>query len=243
MRNSPILQRGFTMIELAIVLAVIAVIIAALISARTIISASELQSVVANVNEFKIAISAFERKYNAFPGDLRNAKSYWPDPDCVSDGFSSCNGNNNGFIDINGEHFRAWNHLSLGGFLPALYTGTQDGTKATIDVNMPPSSVPNGGFQLLSNNIYGLSLRNYIQFSSEENNDMDGPILSPQQARTIDEKIDDAFAATGKVLTTKGFSGSSFLDDGCVTSADFTAPSTYILSDETLSCRMFFAFN
>ncbi len=241
-------QKGFTLIEMAVILVILGIVAGGIIAGRSIVKASELKSVISNINDIKTSIKSFRLKYNALPGDFRNAKDYWPDPKCVADAFSPCNGNGNGKINegaSTAENFRAWNHLSLGGFMRELYTGTRDSLKATLTVNMPPSGVMGGGFQLRGVTIYGRSQGNSIQFSSEENNDMDGGILAAGQAFSIDEKIDDGLADSGQVFTTKGYSGSSFFSSGCVTSPDFTnaiSASTYIKDDEDIKCRMFFWF-
>lgn len=237
-------RQGFTLIEMAIVLTVIAIIVAFIIGGKSIIDASERSSVISDINNFKSSIKSFRIKYRAIPGDLRNASNYWP-IDCIDDAFSSCNGNFDGKINTtlatDYEGFRAWNHLSLAGMIKSSFTGTKDGGKATISVNMPSSKILAGGYMLGSVSVYGRTEDNYIQFSSEDNSVMDGGVIDAKTASSIDEKIDDGEADSGEVYSAHGTNSGSW-ESGCVTSVNFNAPSTYQLNSRLKTCRMFFWF-
>jgi len=235
---------GFTLLEMVIVLAIIGTIMGFIVGGKSIIEASERSSIISDVNNFKAGIKAFKIKYRALPGDLRNASDYWP-ADCTDDAFSKCNGNFDGIINTDlatdYEGFRAWNHLSLAGMIKGSYTGTKDGGKATISVNMPGSKIEIGGYMMGSLDVYGRTEGNHIQFSSENNNGMDGGILNSKSAQAIDDKLDDGQADAGQVFSVRGKDGGSF-ESGCVTSANLNAPSTYQLNIALKTCRMFFWF-
>lgn len=235
---------GFTLLEMVIVLAVIATIMAFVVGGRSIIEASERSSVISDVNNIKSAIKAFRNKYRALPGDLRNASEYWP-VGCTDDAFSLCNGNFDGIINTDlvtdYEGYRAWNHLSLAGMVQGDFTGTKDSGKATISVNMLGSKIETGGFYMGSLDVYGRSDGNHIQFTSENNNGMDGGILNAKSAQAIDDKMDDGQADAGQVFSVRGMNGGSF-ETGCVSSGNLNAPSTYQLNNSLKTCRMFFWF-
>ena len=145
-------QRGFTLVELSIVLVVVGLLIGGVIAGRTVYKSTQLQSVIADVDAYKKAALLFKEKYNALPGDITNATDLWgTDTSCAYDATATttttatCNGNGDGFIAgvtygpavidyINGESgdstkfqmaeaTRLWQHLANAGFIPGQYSG------------------------------------------------------------------------------------------------------------------------
>src|SRR5690348_1121410 len=71
------MQRGFSLLELSIVLVIIGLITGGITAGRTIVRAAELRSMITDINKYKSAIYTFREKYNAVPGDMKNAVKYW----------------------------------------------------------------------------------------------------------------------------------------------------------------------
>jgi prepilin-type N-terminal cleavage/methylation domain-containing protein len=161
------MRRGFSLIELSIVLVILGLLTGGILAGKALIRASELRAVSTEHARWLTAVSAFRDKYFAIPGDMANATSFWGDqatgtgacPDAaVTDGSpGTCNGNGNGTISVpggalsSGESFRFWQHLALAGLIEGAYTGISD-ADGSIDVligmNVPASKMSGGGWSL-----------------------------------------------------------------------------------------------
>ncbi len=64
-------QRGFTLIELSIVLVIIGLIVGGIVAGKDMIRAAELRALLSQKDKFTIAVNTFKIKYNAIPGDMR----------------------------------------------------------------------------------------------------------------------------------------------------------------------------
>jgi len=99
------MNKGFTLIELSIVLVIIGLITAGIIGGQSLIHSAQIRSVISDVDRFRVAIATFEMQYDSLPGDLVNAKEYWLDPDCMDDAGNTCSGNGNGLINHDAGFF------------------------------------------------------------------------------------------------------------------------------------------
>ncbi|MDE3038842.1 MAG: prepilin-type N-terminal cleavage/methylation domain-containing protein, partial [Pseudomonadota bacterium] len=165
-------QKGFTLIELSIVLLIIALIIGGIVSGQSMIRNAQLQSVITDADRYKKAVMAFRDKYRELPGDMVDATSFWgtdpggcpSTPANATPKTATCNGNGDGFIgDSNGnplggavnwyESYRIWQHLSNAGFLEGEYTGAlssrTSGNMPDPGMNIPQSEIKSNGFTLL----------------------------------------------------------------------------------------------
>ena len=157
-------KSGFTLIELSIVLVIIGLLIGGIIAGKELIRSSELNSVVAEYQGYRIALVNFRAKYDAIPGDMANATTFWgaePAANCPGDqttpslGTATCNGNGDNYITYSGaagkggEVHRFWQHLANAGMISGQYTGTHsaggcngDGScNMTLGVNTPASKL------------------------------------------------------------------------------------------------------
>lgn len=150
---------GFTLVEMAIVIAIIGLLMGAIMSGQYMIKQSELQSVMADFNKYKGAFLQFRQQYGGPPGDLVDAEDYWgrdnsgtcPSGD-TSYKVATCNGDGDGLLDLNGnglnstsdraEIWRAWQHLSNAGFITGSFSGAV-GSAGTLD-SVPNENVPSG---------------------------------------------------------------------------------------------------
>jgi len=118
-KNKDSAIKGFTLIELSIVLIVISLIVATITAGSSIIHSAQLKSVISDISEFKTAINLYQDKYDALPGDHRNAYDYFSGGDRLICGYDNsaqddgCNGNGDGIIHehFSGESLKAWQHL------------------------------------------------------------------------------------------------------------------------------------
>lgn len=234
---------GFSLVELAIVLVIIGLITGGILTGQDLIRASELNSVMADVNKFKTATNTFRIKYNSLPGDLRNAQSYWGiNASCASGGSGTgtqtCNGNGDGKIAGTGptgtESNWAWQHLSLAGLIPGNYTGN---SLATLGTSIPTSRITGAGYWI-GNTYVGFPVHTYnglhIQISTPYMGGMGGGVLSPAETNSIDAKYDDGLPHRGSVLSDE--SAPSYT--GCL-NGTFNA---YVLTTTTPACQVNFTY-
>ncbi|MFI4983935.1 MAG: type II secretion system protein, partial [Rickettsiales bacterium] len=89
--------RGFTLVELSIVIVIIGFLVAGIAAGTSLIEEAKLRSVVTDFDTFKTAFNGFSAKYNAVPGDTQNGEAFFPN--CASaTGNGDCVGANTGFI-------------------------------------------------------------------------------------------------------------------------------------------------
>jgi prepilin-type N-terminal cleavage/methylation domain-containing protein len=252
------MQRGFSLVELAVVLTIIGLIAGGIMAARTMIRSSEVNSVVSQYQRYSAASEAFRDKYNGVPGDIPNATSIWGDnntscPDANVNGSpGTCNGDDDGYwataaaaADATSENFQAWNQLALAGFIDGSYTGTYSSTgTVTYGTQYPLSKLRNAGWSSASLQLYAgdasfyaLDYGNYLYLRNTGT--VTGAVLTPKEAWTIDSKIDDGLPAYGKVIGAFWNNTCATPDDGATfTNSNLT--SSYRLSDDTEQCALIF---
>lgn len=112
MKNS-----GFSLVEMSVVLIIIGLIIGGIMAGKGMIRAAEMNQVITDMQRYKTAVELFEEKYEALPGDMPDAESYWAAAD-------TDNGNGNGLIHNDAESIDLWNHLGLAGLIKGDYDHT-----------------------------------------------------------------------------------------------------------------------
>lgn len=95
-------QAGFSLIEIAIVLAIIGIIIAGVFKGQDLLENARLKSVYNQVNAFRIATHTFQDRFGALPGDFSHAK------DMIDSSLKD--GNQDGVLQ-NNECQGFWAHL------------------------------------------------------------------------------------------------------------------------------------
>lgn len=176
--DSTFLARGFTLLEVAIVLAIIGLITGGVLIGTNLIRAAELRQIRGGSEMYIVAARQFSGQYNALPGDMDNATSIWgAKAGGTADGLvaacytyfdtsqtptsATCNGNGNNRIQHNAasgndffELWQTWQHLSNAGMIDGIYTGQGKGNTgfdnrvAVPGLNAPEGSVAGGVFTL-----------------------------------------------------------------------------------------------
>jgi prepilin-type N-terminal cleavage/methylation domain-containing protein len=65
-------DRGFTLIEMAVVLTIIGLVVGGVLVGQSLISASVVRAQIAQIETYKRAVANFQYKFNALPGDMNN---------------------------------------------------------------------------------------------------------------------------------------------------------------------------
>jgi prepilin-type N-terminal cleavage/methylation domain-containing protein len=221
-------NKGFTLIEISIVIVIIGLIVGGIISGKQMIHFAGAKSVVTQITNYNTAVSIFFSKYNALPGDFINATSFIPGnlkngngdgalglmtcssacPSSASQALVGDQATMSGVVPFGREHSSFWHHLSLSGLLNSNYIF--NGSLNTVNTNMPPASNNNlAGIFAYNNagdgiNYYHLGLSS-INLSG--GTAVDYLFLSPSDAFYIDNKMDDGLPASGIVAARGNNSG------------------------------------
>jgi prepilin-type N-terminal cleavage/methylation domain-containing protein len=246
-------NKGFTLVELSIVLVVISLFIGGVLVGQNMIKSAELNSFVRDMQKLKGAILNFQSQYNNLPGDMDTAFDYFS-TECAATS-TLCNGDGDGIAE-EAETFRAWKHLDAAKFTNSGTTAVT-GTSVTcaIGTNMPRTAIDNASAAILHD--LGASYSNdtteartaslpipgqMLQFGkvlatqTAVANCADAGFLSSQQAYSIDKKIDDGLAYNGYVLNSENLSG-------CTASAGTADDLDYDQANSGNNlCKLFYRF-
>lgn len=252
--------RGFTLLELSIVLIIITAIVGAVLVGRTMIMASQLQTTMTDISNLTSAIGQFKQTYQALPGDMVGAATMWgtDSSGCPGGGGSTgtCDGDGNGKIGpvcsggsidfTNGnESFRVWQHLNAAGLYASTLSGVTAGGTYTLKsgINVPASPIQGGLYHVmwmddpaLCSNNFGLisgsgAYGNIIELVTGSTSG----VMTPEDAESIDRKMDDGIPNTGKVRTP----GTTVLPNCTLNPSGYT----YNLTNKTLACALLFLTN
>jgi prepilin-type N-terminal cleavage/methylation domain-containing protein len=192
-------NKGFTLIEMAMVLMVIGLLIIGITQGSTLLNSSKRNKVITDLKEFKVAWEQFGLKYDAYPGDFISATSVWN---------GTQNGNGDGTINLGAptydEAYLAWQHFSLAELIKGTYIGTNSGVGVDAlnhGVNIP--ATPYGGLSayniLRSTAAASLDLLHIRAGANATATDtlLTTRIIPQDDTTLIDTKIDDDNIATG----------------------------------------------
>lgn len=86
------MKKGFTLIELAIVLVVVSILVSVTVGAQSIIKSAKIRNTIQLVEDTKHAVRTFQLAYDSLPGDFDEAESYWPGQTTNGNGDRGING-------------------------------------------------------------------------------------------------------------------------------------------------------
>jgi prepilin-type N-terminal cleavage/methylation domain-containing protein len=215
-------MRGFTLIELSIVLVIIGLIVGGVLVGQSLISAAAVRAQITQIEKFNTAVNTFRGKYGELPGDI--------EPSLVTQfGFTvvptraggAGRGNGDGLINANvypgtnaigwgnsGENLFFWADLSANAnLIEGTFNAVTDTTAPVISANagfapyLPQAKIGNGNYI----SVFTVSGVNYFQIINPAaclgNSQFTANRgMTVAQAYAIDKKMDDALPATGGVL-------------------------------------------
>ncbi len=152
--------RGFSLVELSIVLVILGLLVGGILAGQSLIRASELRAVGTEHERWMTAVNSFKDKYFATPGKMLTATSIWGKDATTCNSAvgtagtpGTCNGSGDGLIyEFDREQFLFWQHLVLAGLIEGTYTGKPitGGTGTAYDIeigtNVPRSKLANAGW-------------------------------------------------------------------------------------------------
>lgn len=241
--------KGFTLVELAIVLVIIGLITGGVLAGQSLIKASRISSVAAQLQKYQSAYNKYKDQYGAVPGDHSSAYDYWGS-DCASTA-AACNGDGNRQIVGSGtESLMFFRHLWLAEMIDEKLTGVNTDPDV-IGTNVPTlalsaiSLLPYA-FQKLDYYLAGTSSGSYTSVTANilimgksNTNWFYSKALTPADAKKIDTKIDDGKPGTGGIIAgyARTSSGSGCADNAANTIAGMRA-SDYRVADTDEECTL-----
>lgn len=254
-------MRGFSLVELSIVLVILGLLVGGILAGQSLIRASELRSISSDITRYQTAALAFRDKYFALPGDFTNAVNIWgqaasgvacvtTDSTTLSDPRLTCNGDGTGTVTYwapySNEYFRFWQHMANAGLIEGQFTGVEGSTgnprKTITGVNIPRGKMAGVGYGVESKgSITSADLYywegyggNALEIGKDNGTvGTEGGILRGEEAWNIDTKIDDGKPSMGKLRTMKSAS------NACITTNVF-ATSEYQLSSTLYTCQLMY---
>lgn len=225
-------QKGFTLVELAVVMIIVGLLIGGILKGQELIANAQVSATVSQAKGIEAAASTFRDSFRAFPGDMANAATRLPNCTAAPCGDGDGDGRVNPAPDADAgagdEGHNFFIHLLVADLISG-FEGTND---VVLGQGLPSASAGGGyfvGFHgggALGENAtaragHYLSLRGSDAAPAETLG-----AVNANQASRIDAKIDDANGTTGTVF--------SDADADCLDGEDF-----YNTADNPGNCNLY----
>jgi prepilin-type N-terminal cleavage/methylation domain-containing protein len=210
MKRNP---RGFTLIEIAIVLVIIGLLLGGVLKGQELITGARVRNLISQQDGIKAAFFGFQDRYRALPGDYAAANVNIAGVTIVGNGNGRIEAGTGGAIH---EEILVWNHLTAAGFLNGSYTMANSGVTAPTQGNNPvnPYSVY---LTLAYDALYGTGT------PPSKHNLKTGSQVPVEIMAEVDRKIDDGQPYTGgfqfSTYAPTGFIAPVASPNGCVVGA------------------------
>lgn len=200
-------QRGFTLVEIAIVLVIIGLLLGGILKGQELITSARVRNIADQNSGVQAAYYGFIDRYRQVPGDWNATNAAQAIP-AVTTG-----GNDSGRLDTVGgsdwtEALALWEHLSKAGFIQGNYTGGSAAPTAA-DTDKAPRNAFNGYLVLYRTSDY----YDTSGTPADRLNLILGAGIPVNVLRELDLKVDDGLPQTG-VMRHALTSGGTFPDNG-----------------------------
>jgi hypothetical protein len=181
------------LVEIAIVLVIIGLLLGGILKGQEMITQAKIKNLINDFNGVTVAVTSYQDRYRALPGDDPNATARWTTQAPASGngngiiaGLYNANdtGGTNGAPSNAGESNLFWQHLRIAGFVPGLTMGNGSG--------QPPTNAAGGiiGVESGTPGTNGLGFTSTIICFSN---------LPEKVASAIDGQVDDGAPNSGQV--------------------------------------------
>ena len=254
------MNRGFSLIELSIVVVIIALLISGISSGAKLAHNAKVKTVITDSREYQIAFSAFVLKYGELPGDLKDSSALALFGVTNQTRTGSDEVEADGYINAKVEGLMAFWHMKLANLINGSYDAI------SVDPEIPGTTVGfarysrKAGFNFFTFGL-GANQWDYSTHSVYEKKYkivigmgavspgttviVKDAILPPEDAYMIDKKLDDGKAYRGKVMSDHGVDvGSNKCTTLTTYANDYVSAThgdiTYKLTDTEAQCRIMF---
>ncbi len=200
--NKVLKQKGFTLIEIAIVLVIIGLLLGGVLKGQELINTARVRALNNTVDGITAAWFSFQDRYRAFPGDYTQASVNLPG--------TPANGDGNGLVgdaagaDSPSERAMVWMDLQAAGYI----TGGYDDNTATVpnanEYGCPVTVCPDNGFGSGMNLNYG-AMRQAGGSNAHEL--ITGRGIPVEVIAELDRKVDDGAPDSGAMQLGIGGTG------------------------------------
>jgi prepilin-type N-terminal cleavage/methylation domain-containing protein len=227
--------KGFTLIEIAIVLVIIGLLLGGVLKGQELITGARVRNLISQQDGVKAAFFGFQDRYRALPGDYAAASA---NINCAGGCF---NGDGNGRIDNaldlvgSFEPILAWSHLTSAGFMNGSYTMATSGTAVSAPTNNPTNPY-SSYLQIVYDGVYGTGT--VATPIATKHNLKTGTQVPVEIVAEVDRKIDDGNPLTGafqfSVYAGTGTAPVISGANGCLTAA--AAPALWNIQGGVTNC-------
>jgi len=178
-RKSLFNSRGFTLVEIAIVMVIIGLLIGGILKGRQMIRNAKAKRIVKMADELRASWNSFYDRYGLYPGDENNRN--------VPSG-DRHNGNGNGRVE-GSEIYYLFEDLQKAGFISGTFNGTSDLPKHSFG----------GRVCIIYANINRTGYKHWIRFEN----------VPWDICQQIDIKYDDGIYNKGSIMANEPYRASS----------------------------------
>jgi prepilin-type N-terminal cleavage/methylation domain-containing protein len=189
-------QRGFTLVEIAIVLVIIGLMLGGILKGQELINSARVRSLADQNAGVQAAYYGFIDRYRRIPGDMRATDA----ADDISSTITA-GGDGDGVLDADDyeEASAAWNHLSVAGFINGNYVGGAEAADTYQVADKAPTN-PFSNYIMLTRSLNylgaGLAATRLVLFTGHQ--------IPANVLRELDTKVDDGRPDTGTLRAANG---------------------------------------
>ena len=230
------MKKGFTLLELAIVLVIVGLLIGGILVAKSLITAVRVQSFVRQIQQFDVAAQNFYTTYKQIPGDSSLFSVAGDNDSNIEDDLAA-----GGDGDFLAEFANYWVHLYRSGMLKDSYVAAA-ASGVVEGVNVPLAKIgKNAGIMVgqpndagAPDNISFNGINQYYisEFTGATTDFNTSNAITAADALATDRKMDDGLANSGDIVaqgasTDVSVTPNATAGSGCVLS---TGKSRYLVS-------------
>lgn len=259
-------NKGFTLLEVSIVIVVIGFIVGVVLFGQDIITQAKLRAVITQLERYNAAANVFKDRYGYLPGDIPNitkTSSFFSTPGVIT----TTVGGGDDFIAGFNEAILFFNHLGALGLSDFYGDGNISLTQHNVGTAIPYIRGYGHGFfpytafkidVLDPKNLFNASIYNAYHLGAVPGG-LYGSVFTAREAYNIDIKLDDGMPNTGTVIAFNGtgtpstftyYSGESApslsannaatatCTEGAPPAATPTRSDVYKISGNTIQCQL-----